>query len=174
MVYFHFKGCDNVKFCSPRKSHISDLILLSQKLTNEYEWGNKIPIGRIDNEEKAKEKLFGDNAHQVVVAQKDDRMIGFIGIYRHEYDDVKIYEASILIDKDNRQKGLGRRMCDEVFKLLSKDIEVVAFVADFNVHSINATPKMGFKLKEKFVEDEYEPCIGSTIYVFTRRGEKEA
>lgn len=162
-----------MKFCLPNKRHIKDLILLSKKLTEEYEWGNRIPIGQINNEQKAEEKLFGENVEQVTVAEMDDKMVGFIGIYEYDINDEKKYEASILIDKENRHKGLGGKMCDEAFKLLSKDIEVEAYVAGFNKNSVNATPKMGFKLKEKFVEEEYEPCKGFTIYVFTRRGEKE-
>ena len=67
-------------------------------------------------------------------------------------------------------KGVGRKLTNEIFKLIPQEIEVEAWVADFNEKSLTITPKLGFKLKEKFKESNFIPGKEFTVYVFTRKG----
>ena len=158
----------------PKKSDIEGLKRLSANFADEYEWGDKIPIGQIDTAKKAEERLFGDDIEEVLVAVDKERLIGYIAVNGYEYEGEKGYEASILIDKDYRGQGLGRIMTDKIFSKMPVEIEAEAWVADFNQASLKATPKMGFELEDKFLEDEFIPGRKYHVYVFTRSGEKSS
>ena len=83
-----------------------------------------------------------------------------------------MYEDSILIDSDNRGKGIGKRLTNEIFKMIPEEIVVEAWVADFNELSLEVTPKIGFNFKKKILEKEFIPGREFFVYIFTRAGEK--
>ena len=87
-------GDDMMEIRKPKKSDIEGLKRLSANFADEYEWGDKIPIGQIDTAKKAEDR--------------------------------------------------------------------------------KATPKMGFELEDKFLEDEFILGRKYHVYVFTRSGEKSS
>lgn len=123
----------------PNRDDVKGLINLSKKFANEYKWAKEIPIGKINNITKAKQWLFGNNIFKVLVAEEES-LIGYIGIKEHE----NIYEASILVDPNYRGKWIGKTLTNEIFKMIPENIEVEAWIADFNKLSLKVTPKMGF------------------------------
>lgn len=151
----------------PKKDDVNGLINLSKKFANEYKWAKEIPIGKINNVKKAKEWLFGNNVFKVLVAE-EEFLIGYVGIKKHENG----YEASILIDSNYRGKGIGKSLTNQIFKMIPEEIEVEAWVADFNKLSLKITPRMGFDYKKKFLEKEFIPGREFYVYIFTRPGDK--
>ncbi len=153
----------------PSTDDINGLINLSRKYTKEHDWVKHIPIGQITNVSVAEDRLFGENVYQVLVAEENENLIGYIGIYKYD----TCYGASILIDREYRGEGLGKRLTDELFKLIPEEIEVEAWVASFNKLSLKATPRMGFKLKERFLEKEFIPGREFYLHIFSRNGDKK-
>lgn len=153
----------------PKRNDINRLITLSKKFADEYDWAKKIPIGQIKNLNEAKEWLFGDKIFKVLVAEEKGFIIGYVGIKRYENG----YEASILIDSDYRRTGIGKRLINEIFKLIPEEIEVEAWVADFNKLSLKVTPKMGFTFKKKLLDKELIPGREFYVHIFTRKGTKK-
>ncbi|TYB31572.1 MAG: GNAT family N-acetyltransferase [Candidatus Mcinerneyibacterium aminivorans] len=156
-----------MKYRKPEKSDIAGLIRLSKEFSIESRWGHLIPVGQIYNIEEARENLFGSNIYECRVAKKKDKLIGYIAVKEHE----KIYEASILVDSDYRKQGVGKNLTDNIFKSIPRDIEVEAWVADFNEASIKATPQMGFEFKKKIYETEYIPDKEFYVYIYSRYGD---
>jgi RimJ/RimL family protein N-acetyltransferase len=153
----------------PQEKNIDELVELSGKFSLEHEWAGFIPIGNIKNRDDAAKRLFGENTVLALVAEDNSKLVGYIGIYKYD----ESYEASILIDDAYRKSGLGKRLCDEAFNKIPRNMEVEAWVGEFNSASINATPKMGFKLKRKFLETEFIPGREFMVYVFSRFGQLE-
>ena len=151
-----------------KQDDIKGLINLSGKFSREHEWAKQVPIGSIDNYAKAEEWLFGENIFKVLVAEDKGSLIGYLGVKKYQEG----YEASILVDSKFRGQGIGKRLTDEVFKLIPREIEVEAWVADFNEESLKITPKLGFKFKNKFKEKNFIPGREFYVHVFTRQGGK--
>ena len=152
----------------PIERDIEGLIKLSNEFSNESDWGDKIPIGQINTQEIARKWLFGENIVKVLVTEITDEIVGYVCV--RKYDEV--YETSILINSNYRGKGIGKAMIDKLFSLISKDIEVEAWVADFNEVSLNVTPKLGFEFKKKLFEKDFIPGKEFYVHIFTRKGEK--
>ncbi len=161
------KGSKLMIIRRPQERDIKDLIELSQEFAKEHDWADQIPIGTIRDQDTARYWLFGENVFKVLVAEAEGSIIGYFGI--KEFEDS--YGASLLIDADYRGQGVGKKLTDEVFKLVPSDIEVEAWVADFNKISLKTTPKMGFAFKKMFFETEYIPGREFYVHIFTRRGE---
>ena len=151
----------------PEQRDIKGLIRLSKKFAGESEWAKDVPIGNIDNYSEAEKWLFGENIYRGLIAEDRELLIGYIGIKEYEEG----YEASIIVDSEFQEKGVGRKLTNEIFKLIPQEIEVEAWVADFNEKSLAITPKLGFKLKEKFKESNFIPGKEFIVYIFTRKGE---
>jgi len=151
----------------PNKDDVKGLINLSKKFANEYEWAKEIPIGKIIDIKEAKKWLFGNNVYKVLVAE-EEYIVGYVGI--KEYEDS--YEASILVDSDYRGEGIGKSLTNKIFKMIPEEIEVDAWVADFNKLSLKVTPRIGFDYKKKFLEKDFIPGREFYVYIFTRKGEK--
>ena len=153
----------------PVQKDIDGLIELSNKFVQEFDWAEDIPIGNIDNYSKAEQWIFGENIYRSLIAEADGFVIGYIGVKKYKEG----YEASIIVDSKYQGQGVGRKLTNEIFKLIPQEIEVEAWVADFNEKSLTITPKLGFKLKEKFKESNFIPGKEFTVYVFTRKGESK-
>ncbi len=162
-----------MKFVKPNNTHIKGLISLSKSFLKEFDWANSVPIGQIDTEEKARKKLFDKDVIAALLAEDNNNLVGFIGVYKYTYNNEEGYEASILIDSNYRGIGLGKKLCDKVFEDVPNNIEVEAWVLDINKPSMKATPKMGFKLKKSLIIDDHEPLNGLKVNVFTRKGERQ-
>ena len=153
----------------PEQRDINGLVRLSKKFANKSEWAQDVPIGKIGNYSEAEKWLFGENIYRCLIAEDRGVLIGYIGVKEYEEG----YEASIIVDSKYQGQGVGRKLTNEIFKLIPQEIEVEAWVADFNEKSLTITPKLGFKLKEKFKESNFIPGKEFTVYVFTRKGESK-
>ena len=153
----------------PEQEDIKGLINLSKKFSRQYKWAENIPVGRINTYCKAEDWLFGESIYRVLIACTKDKTIGYLGI--NEFKEG--YEASILVDPEYQGQGVGRKLTDQVFKEIPEQVEVEAWVADFNKKSLDITPKLGFKLKRKFKEKNFIPDEEFTVYIFARRGDGE-
>jgi len=151
----------------PEQEDINGLIELSNKFRQEFEWAKDIPIGNIDNYSKAEQWLFGKNIYKSLIAEADGSVIGYIGVKEYKEG----YEASIIVDSKYQSQGVGRKLTDRIFEEIPEEIEVEAWVADFNQKSLAITPKLGFKLKDKFKESNFIPGKEFTVYVYMRKGE---
>ena len=152
-----------------KQDDIKGLINLSGEFSRENEWAEHIPIGRIDSHAEAEEWLFGDKIFKVLVAEDRGSLIGYLGIKKFKEG----YEASILVDSKFRGQGIGKKLTDEIFKLIPREIEVEAWVADFNKESLKITPKLGFEFKSRFKEKNFIPGREFYVHVFTRQGGKD-
>lgn len=87
----------------PREDDVYGLIRLSAKFAGEHDWAKDIPIGKIDDADKARERLFGSEIFEALVAEEES-VIGYVGVKKYE----DRYEASILVDSDCREKFLEK------------------------------------------------------------------
>ncbi len=163
-------------FRKPQKEDINNLIKLSTDFAADGKACSEMPIGKINTIEKAEQRLFGNNAYKVLCAidseKTQEKLAGFIGIYSYENTIGKTeYEASILLAKEYRKLGLGKDLCNWIFKEVPISIEVEAFVMEENVASLKASPKMGFKFKERFLDKEEFPGQEKWVSIFTRNGD---
>jgi L-amino acid N-acyltransferase YncA len=149
----------------PKESDIDKLINLSQEYAKENDWAGDIPIGKIDNKKKARERLFGENVYKALIAEDKGKLAGYIGVKKYDGG----YEASILIQSDYRNIGLGKKLTDSIVELIPREIEVGAWVAEFNALSLKVTPKLGFEFEKKFIDTEHIPDKDFYVYVFKKR-----
>ena len=156
-----------INFRKPKKIDISGLIKLSKEYSLESRWGHLIPVGQIYHIEEAKQNLLGNKIYECRIAEKEGNMIGYIAVKNHK----KCYEASILVDSDYRKQGIGKELTDIAFKNIPSDVEVEAWVADFNKTSLKATPKMGFEFKRKVFETNFITDKNFYIHIFSRSGD---
>jgi GNAT superfamily N-acetyltransferase len=63
---------------------------------------------------------FQDDASQVLVADADGTVIGFVAFHvipRFEHDDVAVRVLALVVDAGARERGVGRRLLGEVERL---------------------------------------------------------
>jgi len=152
-------------FRKPKKSDISYLIKLSKKFKQEYDWTDVVPIANIDSKEKAKKRLFADNIKHIVIAEENDKMVGYLAVKRYEVDGKVGHEASIIIHTDYRNQGLAKEMTEKLFQEIPADIEVEAWVLKDNIPSIKTVKSLGFEFDRNFAGDK-------RVQIYTKEGEK--
>ncbi|HMA59989.1 MAG TPA: GNAT family N-acetyltransferase [Halanaerobiales bacterium] len=152
-------------FRKPKKSDISYLIKLSKKFKQEYDWTDVVPIANIDSKEKAKKRLFADNIKHIVIAEENDKMVGYLAVKRYEVDGELGHEASIIIHTDYRNQGLAKKMTEKLFQEIPPDIEVEAWVLKDNIPSIKTVKSLGFEFDRNFAGDK-------RVQIYTKGGEK--
>lgn len=146
----------------PEPQDEAALVTLSLHFASESDWSSTVPIGQIDTLEKARLRLFGEQALAVVVAEAaQGELIGYMGIYRGEPNPY----ASILVHKAHRLRGLGRALVEQAFEKLPPGLTVEAWVGAFNHLSLAATPRLGFHWDHSIEVD------GRTLNVFVRHSE---
>ncbi len=146
----------------PEPQDEAALVALSLHFASESDWSSTVPIGQIDTLEKARLRLFGEQALAVVVAEAaQGELIGYMGIYRGEPNPY----ASILVHKAHRLRGLGRALVEQAFEKLPPGLTVEAWVGAFNHLSLAATPRLGFHWDHSIEVD------GRTLNVFVRHSE---
>lgn len=141
-------------FRKPLKKDINDLIQLSKKFKNEYEWTAKVPIANIETKNQAEDSLFDKNIKHILVAEENDEMIAYLAIKRYQVDNRIGHEASIIVHPDYRQQGLAKKMTEQLFKEIPKDIEVEAWVLKDNIPSIKTVKPLGFTFNRIFSGDK--------------------
>ena len=104
--------------------------------------------------------MFGSELLCALVAETDaGKVAGFVGIYQHP----EALYLSILIDARHRRSGLGSVLVEAAFKRLPGELQVEAWVGEFNEASQAAMPRFGFE-QDRLVQDQ-----GQTVLVFVRR-----
>lgn len=141
-------------FRKPLKKDINDLIQLCKKFKNEYEWTAKVPIANIETKNQAEDSLFDKNIKHILVAEENDEMIAYLAIKRYQVDNRIGHEASIIVHPDYRQQGLAKKMTEQLFKEIPKDIEVEAWVLKDNIPSIKTVKPLGFTFNRNFSGDK--------------------
>jgi len=154
-----------MKFRKPIIEDIKTLKNISINFKNEYDWAENIPIANIDNDKKAKERLFSDDIENILIATENDEMIGYLAVKKFEVEDNSGYEASIIIASKFRGKEIAKKMTRMVFNNISKDKEVEAWVHQDNIPSLKTVNSLGFKFKKHFKEDKM-------IRIYTKKGQK--
>lgn len=152
-------------FRKPKKKDIDELIKLSKLFKKEYDWTDIVPIANIDTKDKAEDRLFGDNIKYILIAEEEENMIGYLAVKKYEFEEDAGHEASILINKDYREKGLAKKMVNKLFQEIPKNIAVEAWVLKDNIPSIKTVRSLGFKFDRIFAEDE-------RVKIYTKRGLK--
>lgn len=155
-----------MKFRKPILEDINDLKKISVKFKDEYNWAEDIPIANIDTNQKAKERLFSNNLESILIAEDNNKMVGYMAVKRFEVDQKTGYEASIIIDNDYRNMGLAKKMSEMVFHEISKNKEVEAWIHEDNIPSLKTVQSLGFKFKKHFEEDK-------KIKIFTKYGNRK-
>lgn len=153
-----------------RKPEVDDLrrlIILSDKYASESDWAKELAIAQIDTEDKAMERLFGENMILTLVAEADSKLVGYIGVRKVQEGDFGGHEVLYLVDSDYRGMGICKLLVNQVFSQLPQEVEVEARVLAIDQPSMIATYKLGFELKAR-------PEEGKGVCVFTRSGEKVA
>ncbi|MBX5476271.1 MAG: GNAT family N-acetyltransferase [Clostridia bacterium] len=108
--------------------HALQLVGLSREFASEQPWAATIPIGQIHTVEAARQRLFGPDVVVALMAETlDGTAVGYIGVSRFFADGDAHYEASILVGRDWRTKGVGRALVDEAFLRLPPGICVEAW-----------------------------------------------
>lgn len=145
---------------SPTPADLPGIVRLSKSFVAENAWAAYIPVGEMTCEDYTKEKIFGAQAMVVLVAENEvGEIIGYTGIYCHPES---VY-ATYLVDAKYRRQGICRQLVEEAFRRLPSGLSVEAWVGDFNLTSLAATPKLGFDLDYILEED------GQRVYVFIRQ-----
>ena len=152
-------------FRKPKKRDISYLIKLSKNFKKEYEWTDLIPIANIDTKEKAKKRLFADNIKHIIIAEVNDKMVGYLAVKQYEVDGEVGHEASIIIHTDYRNQGLAKKMTEKLFNEIPQEIDVEAWVLKDNIPSIKTVKALGFKFDRNFVGDK-------RVQIYIKSGEK--
>lgn len=154
-----------MKFRKPVKEDIKTLKNISGNFKKEYDWAKDIPIANIDTDQKAKERLFSDALENILIASENKKMVGYLAVKKYEVKEKTGYEASIIIDSKHRGKGIAKKMIKKVFKNISQDKEVEAWIHQDNIPSLKTVKSLGFKFKKHFEEDRM-------IKIFTKCGIK--
>ncbi len=154
-----------MKFRKPILEDINQLKNISAKFKDEYDWASDIPIANIDTDQKGKERLFSNNLESILIAEDNNKMVGYLAVKRFEVDQKTGYEASIIIDTDYRNMGLAKKMSKMVFQEISKNKEVEAWIHEDNIPSLKTVKSLGFKFKKYYKEDK-------KIKIYTKHGLK--
>jgi len=144
----------------PGEHHLELLVNLSQSFASEHSWAAAIPIGKIDSIELARQNLLGDELVAARVAETAaGELAGYAGIYRNPEG----HHISILIERAFRRSGVGKQLVEAVFEEAPAGLLVEAWVGDFNVDSLQATPKLGF-LPDRILKHNE-----NTVHIFVRQ-----
>ncbi|MGM0445184.1 MAG: N-acetyltransferase family protein [Bacillota bacterium] len=155
-----------MKFRKPVLEDISELKNISAKFKDEYNWAEDIPIANIDTDQKAENRLFSNDLGSILIAEDNNKMVGYLAVKRFEVEEETGYEASIIIDTDYRNMGLAKKMTKMVFEEILKDKEVEAWIHEDNIPSLKTVQSLGFKFKKYFEEDK-------KIKIFTKYGNRQ-
>lgn len=144
----------------PRQRHVPGLIQLSRQFASEAWWAADIPIGQIDTEEIATNKLFGEDVVLAWVAETDaGEMAGYVGVYRHHGR----AHLSVLVGAAFRGQGVARQLVEHAFNQVPRGTVVEAWVGAFNQKSLAAMPQMGFRPNRVIAHGDHK------VHILTRR-----
>lgn len=156
--------CDFVRVVPAEDRHAPQLAGLSRDFASEQPWAVTLPIGQILTVEAARQRLFGPDVVIALMAETlDGTAVGYMGVSRFFVDGDAHYEASILVGRDWRRKGVGRALVEEAFLRLPPGICVEAWVAEMNKASLAAVERFRYRLY-RLLEDE-----GRVVHVYCRR-----
>jgi len=90
----------DIRIVSPEQRHLAELIRCSREFGEETQWSSTIPVGGVHTLRQARQRLFGSQIKDALVAETaDQQFVGSVGVYHYNEDGVQRNEISLLVSR---------------------------------------------------------------------------